>query len=119
MGSILGKAQADRERNRDCLARVSSKRPETRSLVRSETRDTRRIRNRYRDQTGRPRALRFCHVDPGTLFKLGLRSAAEMRHEQTSSGTDESLAPTCRSRRTLSARRSTANAACRSHAYQE
>ena len=94
MGSILGKAQADRERNRDCFARVSSKRPETRSLVRSETRDTRRIRNRYRDQTGRPRALRFCHVDPGTLFKLGLRSAAEMQHEQSSSNPDESVAET-------------------------
>jgi hypothetical protein len=65
MGSIMGKAQADRERDRDCCARVRSKRPETRSLEPRTTRDKKRMRNRYGDQIGCHRALRVCHVDPG------------------------------------------------------
>ena len=115
MGSIVGQAQADRERDRDCLARVSSKQPESGSLERRATQDLQRMRNRHCDQTGSLRALRFCHVDPGALFKLGLLSVTGMQHDQNSSSADESIAPTSRPRRNLSPRRCIANASSRSH----
>jgi len=115
LGSILGKAQADRKRNRDCFARRRAKRLETGPLERMATRDTQRMRNRYRDQTGPIRALCFCHVDPRALFELGLLSDAGMQHEQDSASADESIAPTSRFRRNLSARRWTANASSGSH----
>ena len=115
VGAILGKAQADRKRNRDCFARRRAKRPETGPLERMATRDTQRMRNRYRDQTGPIRALCFCHVDPGALFELGLLSDAGMQHERNSASTDECVAPTSRLRRNLSARRWTANASSGSH----
>src|SRR3989442_12343286 len=105
MGSILGKAQADRERDRDCLARVSSKRPETGPLERTTTRDKKRIRNRHRDQTGPTRALRFCHVDPGALFKLELLSATGMQHEHSGASAGEGVAQTSSPCRTCPARR--------------
>jgi hypothetical protein len=67
-----------------------------RSLERKATRDTKRMRNRHRDQNGRLRALRFCQVVPGVLSHLGLRSVAGMRHEQSTSGADEGVVPTRR-----------------------
>ena len=114
-GSCLAETQADRELNRDYFARVTSKRRETGSLECRATRDSRRIRNRYRDQAGRLRALRFCHVDPGALFELELLSVIGMRHKQTSSRTDESVAPTSRTSRNCSQRRRTATSPSRSH----
>jgi hypothetical protein len=98
MGPIVGEAQADRERNRDCFTHLTSKRTETRSVELMETRERKRTRNRYCDQTGRVRALRFCHVDPGELFKLGVRSVTGMLHKQRKPSADESVVPTSRPR---------------------
>ena len=100
MGSILGKAQDDRKRNRDCFARVRSKRPRTRSLG-CRARVTRRMRNRHCDQTGPVRALRLCHVDRGAPFKSGLLFVTGMQHDQNGSSADESIAPTSRLRCTF------------------
>jgi hypothetical protein len=61
------------------------------------------------------RALRLCHVDHGAPFKLGLLSVTGMRVDQNSSSADESIAPTSRPRRNLSARRCVTNASSRSH----
>jgi hypothetical protein len=90
------------------------KRPETGSLERRATRET-RIRNRYRDQTGPIRALRFCHVAPGALFELGVLYVTGMQREQSSASADESLAPASGTRTTPFARQWSAIAPSRSH----
>ena len=115
MGSILGKAQDNRERDRDCFACIRSKRPETGSLEQRATRDTQRMRNRYGDQTGPIRALHFCHVDPGAIVRPGLFPFAGLQHQEGSSGTNARTAPTPRARRALFARPWTAIASSRSH----
>lgn len=115
VGAILAKAHADRERDRNCFARVSSKRRRTGFLERMATRNTERMRDRHRDKTGSVRALRFCHVDSGALFRLGMRCIARMQHEQSRSSADSSAARSFRPRCTVPARRWTAIASSGGH----
>src|SRR6202034_4364443 len=104
VGAILAKAHAVRERDPNHFARVSSKRPRTRFLERMATRNTERMRDRHRDKTGSVRALRFCHVDSGALFRLGLLFIARMRHEQSRSSADASAPRSFRPRCTVPTR---------------
>ena len=115
VGAILAKAHADRERDRNRFARVSSKRRRTGFLERMATRNTERMRDRHRDKTGSVRALRFCHVDSGALFRLGMRCIARMQHEQSRSSADSSAARSFRPRCTVPARRWTAIASSGGH----